>query len=106
MRLINAEPLIDACGIMTSIDWNHKVAPASWADAEEEFMQRLLDAPAINPEDLRPKGKWIGIGYEGYADGYPVYDYWECSNCGNEEKGEDVPEANPYCRCCGAKMEV
>ena len=56
-------------------------------------------------EDLRPKGKWIGLEYEGYADGNPVYDLWECSNCGNEEKGEDVPEQNPFCRCCGAKMD-
>ena len=57
-------------------------------------------------EDLRPKGKWIGLEYDGYADGNPVYDLWECSNCGNEEKGEDVPEQNPFCRCCGAKMEA
>lgn len=56
-------------------------------------------------EDLRPKGKWIGLEYDGYADGNPVYDLWECSNCGNEERGEDVPEQNPFCRCCGAKME-
>ena len=30
-----------------------------------------------------PKGKWIGIGYDGYADGNPVYDEWDCSNCGH-----------------------
>ena len=56
-------------------------------------------------EDLRPKGKWIGLEYDGYADGNPVYDLWECSNCGNEEKGEDVPEQNPFCRCCGMQAE-
>lgn len=42
-------------------------------------------------EYMRPHGKWIGIGYEGYADGNPVYDYWECSVCRNGEDGEDVP---------------
>lgn len=57
-------------------------------------------------EYLGPKGKWIGLEYDGYADGNHVYDLWECSNCGNEEKGEDVPEQNPFCRCCGAKMEA
>lgn len=70
------------------------------------MLNSIDQQPTINPEDLRPKGKWIGIEYDGYADGCPVYDLWECSNCGNEEKGEDVPEQNPFCRCCGAKMEV
>ena len=67
----------------------------------------MVDAcPTVNPEDLRPKGKWLGLEYNGYADGLPVYDLWECSNCGNEESGDDVPERNPFCRWCGAKMEA
>lgn len=70
-----------------------------------EELKKYKDAEGVNREDLRTKGKWIGIGYDGYADGYPVYDHWECSNCGNEESGEDVPETNPFCRCCGTKME-
>lgn len=47
-------------------------------------------------------GHWIGLEYDGYADGYPVYDVWECSICGNEIEGEDTPR---YCCDCGAKMD-
>lgn len=48
MRLIDALPLIDECEEMISIEDNHKVAPPSWANAEEEFLQRLLDAPTVD----------------------------------------------------------
>ena len=51
-------------------------------------------------------GRWLPLEGDGYADGAIVYDVWECSNCGNEERGEDVPETNRYCRWCGAQMEV
>ena len=47
-------------------------------------------------------GEWIGIEYDGYADGVPVYDVWECSSCGNEWRGDSTP---CYCPDCGAKME-
>jgi hypothetical protein len=50
-------------------------------------------------------GRWIGLEYDGYADGYPVYDLWECSECGEEVSGEDVPITHPYCHGCGAKMD-
>jgi len=64
--------------------------------------KRDEECPLMNVEN-RQKGKWIGIGYDGYADGNPVYDEWECSNCGHEIKTEDTP---PYCEMCGAKMEM
>lgn len=47
-------------------------------------------------------GYWIGLEYDGYADGFPVYNLWECSECGNEHKGEDTPN---YCSNCGSKMD-
>lgn len=50
------------------------------------------------------RGQWIGLEYDGYADGCPVYDLWECSNCGIEVRGEDVPDTHPYCHGCGIKM--
>lgn len=66
---------------------------------------RLLDE--IPATDVAPvhHGYWIGLEYDGYADGYPVYDLWECSECGQEEKGEDVPETHSYCHNCGAIMD-
>lgn len=48
---------------------------------------------------------WIGIEYDGYADGFPVYNRWECSECRCEMPGEDIPNEMTYCPCCGSKME-
>ena len=50
-------------------------------------------------------GRWIPIGYDGYADGNPVYEWWECSECGWEHTG-DEDTLTAYCPNCGAKMEV
>lgn len=50
-------------------------------------------------------GHWVGLEYDGFADGCPVYDLWECSECGNEVRGEDVPDTHPYCNGCGARMD-
>lgn len=50
-------------------------------------------------------GRWVGLEYDGYADGCPVYDLWECSECGEEVSGEDVPITHPYCHGCGARMD-
>lgn len=55
-----------------------------------------------NAEPVR-HGYWIGLEYDGYADGCPVYDLWECSECGLEHKGEDAPN---FCPNCGAKMDA
>ena len=50
-----------------------------------------------------PKGHWVGTDYDGYADGNPVYDAYECSECGAEFYGEDFDF--DYCPRCGAKIE-
>ena len=50
-------------------------------------------------------GRWIPTGYDGYADGNPVYDWWECSECGWEHTG-DEESLTAFCPNCGAKMEV
>lgn len=64
----------------------------------------IEEAPSA---DVAPvvHGKWVGLEYDGYADGYPVYDLWECSECGEEERGEDVPTTHPWCHGCGARMD-
>lgn len=41
-----------------------------------------------------------------YADGAPVYDLWECSECGEEVRGNDVPDTHPWCHSCGTKMDT
>lgn len=59
--------------------------------------------PTIEAEPVR-HGTWIGIEYDGYADGCPVYDLWECSECKHEHKGEE-DTLTDYCPDCGAKMD-
>ena len=64
----------------------------------------VLKEPAADVAEVR-HGRWIGIEYDGYADGCPVYDLWECSECGEEVRGEDVPDTHPWCHACGARMD-
>ena len=52
----------------------------------------------------RSTGHWIPIGYDGYADGSPVIEEWECSECGWEHSG-DSDTLTPYYPNCSAKME-
>lgn len=56
-------------------------------------------------EGVKYYARWIGLEYDGYADGCPVYDLWECSECGEEVKGEDVPATHPWCHSCGTRMD-
>ena len=50
-------------------------------------------APTINPESLRPHGRWIIC-----SDGYYPY----CSACFSEPKGG----MSKFCPNCGAKMDL
>jgi len=49
-------------------------------------------------------GHWIPLEYDSYADGNPVWDLWECSECQEEHSG-DEDTLTPYCPNCGAKMD-
>lgn len=59
------------------------------------------NAPTINPEDLRPKGKWIPSEF-----GFPDRSK-KCSRCGEyeEPRTEKKKPFPDYCPNCGAKME-
>lgn len=50
-------------------------------------------------------GRWIGVEYDGYADGSPVYDVWECSECRIEHYGE-YDTLSDYCPNCSTKMNL
>lgn len=47
-RLIDADALKKQSEESAAIEWNQKVAPVSWAYAEEDFAQRIDDAPTID----------------------------------------------------------
>lgn len=61
----------------------------------------LHDMPTIEAEPVK-HGKWVGLEYDGYADGYPVWEVWECSECGDEIRTEEPP---CFCCNCGARMD-
>lgn len=73
------------------------------SNGQRDFLTNYIEQlPPVTPQ---PKiGKWIGIEYDSYADGNPVYDVYECSLCGFEHKGES-DTLTDYCPDCGAKME-
>ena len=51
------------------------------------------EVPTIEAEPVR-HGRWVPLSYDGYADGYPVYDEWECSECHFSCNGEGEPQIN------------
>lgn len=65
-------------------------------------LERIKAEPRIEVERVR-RGRWIPIEYDSYADGEPVYDKYECSECGHEHKGEE-DTLTPFCPNCGTKM--
>ena len=74
-----------------------------------DFADNCRECGKIMNEKLnnsqQKQGRWIPVGYDGYADGSPAYDYWECSECGWEHMG-DEETLTAYCPNCGAKMGV
>lgn len=75
-----------------------------YRDALQAVGELVQTTKAVDVEPVR-HGRWVGLEYDGYADGCPVYDLWECSECGEEVRGEDVPDTHPWCHGCGAKMD-
>ena len=66
-------------------------------------LQCAYDCGKASVQPKREKGEWIPIGYDGFADGNPVYDVWECSCCKEERYGDDESLPN-FCPDCGADM--
>ena len=93
MRLIDADVIIEHLKTME-------------AAFEEIFIasviRELKDAPTIDPESLRPQGKWIG-----YHEADIGWDEWgcRCSNCKWEVEDEKITFPMNYCPNCGAKMK-
>lgn len=66
----------------------------------EENIERL---PAA---DVAPvvHGEWIGTWGDGYANGFIVYEEFECSRCGCVHHADGEPTWD-YCPQCGARMD-
>lgn len=63
----------------------------------------IEDAPEIKPKPRR-RGRWIPTEYDSYADCAPVWDKWECCECGHEHKGEE-DTLTAFCPDCGTRMD-
>lgn len=64
----------------------------------------FTDCPLPNVAEVR-HGRWIPTEYDSFADGNPVYDAFECSECGHEHSGEE-DTLTAFCPDCGADMRV
>ena len=112
---IEREPLIKYCMTIFNLAQRHiqsgygesdiwKAIHQTQQEERKEFVMILESAPSADVALVR-HGQWIGLEYDGYADGSPVYDLWECSECGEEVRGDDVPDTHPWCHACGARMD-
>ena len=86
--------LVDAFRLEEKLDaMYHESGSASWHCAIYDVENFLDMLPTIDPESLRPHGKWIIC-----SDGYYPY----CSECKEEPKGGNMTK---FCPNCGAKMD-
>ena len=88
---------IEREALIAAYDKAHKGPPGGARKLMEE-------APAVDVEPVK-HGRWIPLEYDGFADGNPVWDLWECSECQEEHSG-DEDTLTPYCPNCGAKMDL
>lgn len=99
--------LIDADKFESYIDCGRLRPPAEVCFSECDVINMIRKQPTIDPEDLRPKGKWNGYNgdkkYWQRFDGSPIF--MSCSNCNNFILNNGSAHWN-YCPNCGAKMVV
>lgn len=83
----------------------------------EDVANRVMDQVEIEGKTLREwvrlivseewapviHARWYGTEYNGYSDENPVFEVYQCSNCGAEFRCSDMDF--DYCPRCGAKME-
>ncbi len=70
-------------------------------------IKSLADVPAVDPESLRPKGRWENRTEQNV---FGSVDMAVCSNCGdwfvlNDWTFDEFVENMRFCPNCGAKME-
>lgn len=89
IRLIDANELEQK--LLDEFNQSGEYTPYEYALGE--VLNYLNEQPTIDPDSLRPHGKWIIC-----SDGYYPY----CSECKEEPKGGNMTK---FCPNCGAKME-
>lgn len=88
-----------------TLQWYVDDAGISWEDFTEAFDMALNALRPVSREQVERvwRSYWDGFS-NGYADGYEVFDEWQCRKCGFEVE-TDEPETLPrFCPHCGAPM--
>lgn len=99
VRPIDGNVLLEKMQYRLPVDNDISEAVSNCARISRNLVERMptLDVvPVVH-------GRWIPLEYDGFADGNPVWDLWECSECQEEHSG-DEDTLTPYCPNCGAKM--
>lgn len=107
MRLIDADALWEIfrekqnsltarCGGYRYLDGEDRAK----YDRLETTLAYIENAPEVDPESLRPRGKWV------YSRKQSEFAVSKCSICGKEQFSiSHVVTDGNYCPNCGAKME-
>ena len=104
VRLIDANAAADKImrGIETHVD-EIGIGATAILIAFARALRDETNFPTIEAEPVR-HGRWVPTESDSYADGAPVWDKWECSECGREHSGEE-DTLTEFCPRCGAKMD-
>lgn len=93
MRPIDADELLKKQTILNEYDEGGWDWPVSVVLVED-----IKNAPTIDPESLRPSGRWLRLKYDSK--------WSKCSECKSNWEWEIIEYCNMlYCPNCGAKME-
>ena len=93
MRPIDADAQRDKLQNLADDEWNRSTT-TSWAEAFNECVDMLEDAPTIEPE--RKTGRWIDYVEDGYV---------ECPFCHSATNCDGNISELHFCFSCGARME-
>jgi len=101
VRLIDVNALKDK---ISSIKFRVKSPEmmAGLVEMKAATLREIENLQTVEAEPVR-QGRWIPTEYDSYADGAPVWDKYECSECGHEHNGEE-DTLTAFCPDCGAKM--
>lgn len=107
-RLIDANALKEEISSLSITVTGIRAGKDILRDVLLEYRKTVLriieEQQTIEAEPVK-HGRWIPLEYDGYADGFPVWDLWECSQCQEEHSG-DEDTLTPYCPNCGCKMNL
>lgn len=83
---IEREAVLAICREMSACEWNHRVSPASWADAYNQFAEDVEEIPAadvvevVRCKDCKHRDGELGqpniVCYQMHDDDFCSYGEW------------------------------